>query len=383
MAESKRDYYEVLGVSKTATPDEIKKAYRTLVKKYHPDVSTEPKDVAEAKFKEISEAYEVLSDEKKRSLYDQYGHAGVDGSFGAGGFDMGDFTHGDDLNDILSEIFGGMFGGGFSGGRSRSRGPSGPAQGDSLRYDLEIDLLDVLNGKEATISVRHAVKCAECNGSGAKDGKTQQCQQCHGQGQVQQVQRTMFGQSMYVSECPRCKGRGSIPVNPCSRCNGTGRVNRESKVSINIPKGIEDGTRMRVPGAGDAGMNGGPSGDLYVMIHVKNNVDFERNGMDLWTVVEVPYPRLVLGGTISVTTLDKKTVEITVPKATQVGSVLKVAEQGLPGLNRSTRGNLYVRLGVIVPRTVSAEERELLEKLDQDAGKKTSKRTKKGLFGQK
>lgn len=380
MAESKRDYYEVLGVSKTASPEEIKKAYRTLVKKYHPDVSTEPKDVAEAKFKEISEAYEVLSDPQKRGLYDQYGHAGVDGSFGSGGFSMDDFTHGDDLNDILNDLFGGMFGGGRS---SRSRGPSGPRQGDSLRYDIEIDLLDVLNGKETTISVRHAVKCTQCNGSGAKDGKTQQCPQCHGQGQVQQVQRTMFGQSVYVTECPRCRGIGSSPVDPCSRCNGSGRINKETKVSLNIPKGIEDGTRMRVSGAGDAGMNGGPSGDLYVVVHVKNHKDFERNGMDLWTTVEVPYPRLVLGGTISVQTLDRKTVEISVPKATQVGSVLKVSEQGLPGLNRSTRGNLYVRVGVIVPKTVSAEERELLEKLDEDAGKKASKRPKKGIFGQK
>lgn len=380
MAESKRDYYEVLGVSKTASPEEIKKAYRTLVKKYHPDVSTEPKDVATAKFKEISEAYEVLSDANKRSMYDQYGHAGVDGSFGNGGFSMDDFTHGDDLNDILSDLFGGMFGGGRS---SRSRGSSGPRQGDSLRYDIEIDLLDVLNGKETTISVRHAVKCTQCNGSGAKDGKTQQCSQCHGQGQVQQVQRSMFGQSVYVTECPRCKGLGNVPVEPCSRCNGTGRINRETKVSLNIPKGVEDGTRMRVPGAGDAGVSGGPAGDLYVVVHVKNHKDFERNGADLWTTVEVPYPRLVLGGTISVTTLDRKTVEISVPKATQVGSVLKVSEQGLPGLNRSTRGNLYIRVGVIIPKIVSAEERELLEKMDEDAGKKAARRPKKGIFGSK
>ncbi len=379
MAESKKDYYEVLGVSKTATSDEIKKAYRTLVKKYHPDVSTEPKDVAEAKFKEISEAYEVLSDENKRSLYDQYGHAGVDGSFGAGGFDMGDFTHGDDLSEILNEMFGGMFGG---GGR-RSRGPSGPRQGDDLRYDLEIGLLDVLNGKDVTLSIRHAVKCTQCDGSGAKDGKTQSCSQCGGQGVVQQVQRTMFGQSRMVTDCPRCKGRGKIPVEPCSRCNGSGRINKEQKISINIPKGIDDNSRMRISGAGDAGPNGGPAGDLYVFIHVKANKDFERNGSDLWMVAEVPYPRLVLGGTIEVKTIDGKNIEVSIPKASQVGTVLKVSEQGLPGLHRSTRGNLYIKLGVIIPKSVSAEERELLEKLDQDAGKKSSKRTKKGIFDRK
>lgn len=380
MAESKRDYYEVLGISRSATPDEIKKAYRTLVKKYHPDVSKEPKDVAEAKFKEISEAYEVLSDPQKRSMYDQYGHAGVDGSFGAGGFSMDDFTHGDDINDILNDLFGGVFGG---GGRRSSRGSSGPRQGDSLRYDLEIDLLDVLNGKEVPINVRHTASCPECNGTGGKGGKTQQCPQCHGQGVMQQVQRTMFGQSIVRTTCSRCGGSGRVPTEVCTRCGGSGHINKESKVSIQVPKGVEDGMSLRVPGAGDAGSNGGPSGDLYVVIHVKQNKDFERNGSDLWTGVEVSYPKLVLGGTVTVSTIDGKNVEITVPKATQVGDVLRVPGQGLPEYNRSSRGNMYVRMGVIVPKTVSAAERELLEKLDDTAGRKSSRKTKKGLFGSK
>ena len=376
MAESKRDYYEVLGVSKTASADEIKKAYRTLVKKYHPDVSTEPKDVAEAKFKEISEAYEVLSDSEKRSLYDQYGHAGVDGSFGAGGFNMSDFTHGDDLNDILSEIFGGF--GGF-GGFGRSSRPNAPRQGDSLRYDLEIDMLDVLNGKEVPITVKHTVSCPDCNGTGGKGGKTQQCPACNGQGQRQEMRRTMFGNTISVSECSRCNGTGRIPVEMCPRCNGRGRVNKDSKVAISIPKGIEDGMRIRVGGAGDAGYNGGPAGDLYVVVHVKEHKTYERDGADLWMKCEVSYPKLVLGGSITVTTLEGKSVEITISPGTPVDSVLKVPGQGLPEMRRSVRGNLYVRLGVAIPKKVTAEEKELLMKLDANAGKKTNSK-KKGLF---
>ena len=377
MAE-KRDYYEVLGVSKTATADEIKKAYRSLVKKYHPDVSTEPKDVAEAKFKEISEAYEVLSDPEKRSLYDQYGHAGVDGSFGAGGFNMSDFTHGDDLNDILSEIFGGF--GGF-GGFGRGSRPNAPRQGDSLRYDLEIDMLDVLNGKEVPIRVRHSVACPDCKGTGAKDGKTKSCPDCGGRGQMQQIRNTMFGQQMVVSECSRCSGTGRVPEQQCAKCGGRGRMNKESKVSVTIPKGIDDGMRLRVGGAGDAGYNGGPAGDLYVVIHVKEHKTFERDGDDLWMKAEASYPKMVLGGSITVPTLDGKSVEINIPAGTQVDSVLKVSGQGLPNLSRpSIRSNLYVRLGVIIPKKTTAVEKELLTKLDSEAGKKSNVKSKKGFF---
>ena len=349
MAE-KRDYYEVLGVTKTATADEIKKAYRSLVKKYHPE------------FKEISEAYEVLSDPEKRSLYDQYGHAGVDGSFGAGGFNMNDFTHGDDLNDILSEIFGGF--GGF-GGFGRGSRPNAPRQGDSLRYDLEIDMLDVLNGKEVPITVKHTVSCPDCNGTGGKGGRTQQCPACNGKGQRQEMRRTMFGNTISVSECPRCNGRG--------------RINKDSKVAINIPKGIEDGMRIRVGGAGDAGYNGGPAGDLYVVVHVKEHRNFERDGADLWMKCDVSYPKLVLGGSITISTIEGKSVEINIAPGTQVDSVLKVPGQGLPEMRHSTRGNLYVRLGVVIPKKTTAEEKELLMKLDANAGKKTNSK-KKGLF---
>ena len=376
MAESKRDYYEVLGVSKGASADEIKKAYRSLAKKYHPDLHPDNREEAEAKFKEISEAYEVLSDPEKRSLYDQYGHAGVDGSFGAGGFNMNDFTHGDDLNDILNDLFGGMFGGG-----RRSRNPNGPRQGDSLRYDLEIDMLDVLNGKEVPIRVRHSVACPDCKGTGAKDGKTKTCPDCGGRGQMQQIRNTMFGQQMVVSECSRCSGTGRIPEQQCTKCSGRGRMNKESKVSVTIPKGIEDGMRLRVGGAGDAGYNGGPAGDLYVVIHVKADKTFERDGDDLWMRADASYPKMVLGGSITVPTIDGKSVEINIPAGTQVDNVLKVSGQGLPNLSRpSIRGNLYVRLGVIIPKKTTAVEKELLTKLDTEAGKKSTVKSKKGFF---
>lgn len=362
----KRDYYEVLGVSKTASQDEIKKAYRSLAKKYHPDITTEPKDVAEAKFKEISEAYEILSDEEKRKLYDQYGHAGVDGSFGAGGFSMDDFTHAEDLNDIFGDLFGGMFGG---GGRRRS--PNGPRDGEDLRYDLELDLIEVLKGKKANVKIRHSVSCTECNGTGGKGGKTQSCSNCNGSGMVREVRRSMFGNMVTQSECPRCDGRGKVPVETCPKCNGRGRLNKDTAVDINVPPGVEDGMRLRVGGAGDAGYNGGAPGDLYVFIHVKGHRDFERDGPNLYRKAEVSYPRMVLGGTITVTNIEGQNIELTVPPGSQHGTLLKMSGQGLPSVNSSSRGAMYVQLEIVVPKKVTESEKELLLKLDGEAGKKS------------
>jgi molecular chaperone DnaJ len=381
---NKRDYYEVLGVSKTATADEIKHAYRTLAKKYHPDVSTEPKEVAEAKFKEISEAYEVLSDPDKRARYDQYGFAGVDNAFGAGGFNMDDFAqaHGDEFSDIFGDIFGDLF-----GGSRRRRDPNAPRQGESLRYDLEITLNDVLTGKTATLSVPHTSQCPDCHGTGGKDGKTQTCPECGGRGQVQHVRQTMFGSTVMVSECDRCGGTGRIYTTPCPNCRGRGIVSKNSKIEIKVPAGVEDGMQMRVPGAGDAGLNGGPSGDLYVVFHVTDYKGFKRDGADLWIDAETTYPRLVLGGTVKVTNLEGQEIEANIPAGTQVGGVLKIAGQGLPTVNRgSSRGNLYVRLGITVPKRTSDYEKELLLKLDEEAGTKRtrSKIGKKGsIFGKK
>ncbi len=369
-----RDYYEVLGVSKTASPDEIKSAYRTLAKKYHPDVSTESKEVAEAKFKEISEAYEVLSDAEKRQTYDKYGHAGVNSQFSNGGFSWDDFTHGDDINDIFGDIFGGIFGGGRRQGRSRS---NSPATGESLAYNMQITLEDVLNGKTVEISVPHSATCPDCKGTGGKDGKVERCTQCNGQGQVQNVTRTPFGNMMSVSDCPRCHGTGRMATEKCQKCHGTGRNNVTSKISINIPKGIDDGARIRVAGAGDAGYNGGPAGDLYVVISVKENKAFERDGINLWSEVTTTYSRLVLGGEESIKTLDGETISVSIPAGTQIGGVLRISGKGLPKLNQSVRGNLYARVRMDIPTKPTALEKELLAKLDGEAGKKTSAKKSK------
>ena len=355
-----RDYYEVLEVDKNATPEEIKKAYRKQAKKHHPDVSQEPKDVAEAKFKEVSEAYEVLSDPEKRQLYDQYGFEGVNNQFGQGGFSWSDFTHADDISDIFGDLFGGMFGGGRSRGRSRNA----PMQGEDLRYDLEITLKDVLDGKKANLDVPHSVTCEPCKGTGGKDGKVTTCSTCGGSGQVQQVRRSPFGNMVSVSDCPDCHGKGKTSAEKCPHCRGQGRLTKEQHIDVNIPKGMEDGMRLRVSGAGNAGYNGGPAGDLFVVIHVREDKDFERDGSSLWTKVTTSYTKLVLGGEENVKTLDGDTISIKIPAGTDVGKVLRVPGKGLPRVNSSSRGDMFVRVFIDIPKKVSSEERELLLKLD-------------------
>lgn len=372
-----RDYYEVLGVQKGASQDEIKKAYRSLAKKYHPDVTDLSKDEAEAKFKELSEAYEVLSDEGKRKTYDQYGHDAVNNQFGRGGFSWDDFTHADDISDIFGDLFGSMFGG--YGRRQQSRSRNSPRQGDSLRYDLEITLRDVLNGKTAELSVPHTVQCGDCRGTGGKDGQVETCQTCKGAGQVQKVSRTPFGNMVSVGDCGACGGTGRTFRERCPACRGSGRLNQTSKVSVNIPKGIEEGMRIKVAGGGDAGANGGPPGDLFVVVHIKEDKSFERDGMNLWTEIKTTYPKLVLGGEGTVRTIDGETISITIPPGTQVGGVLRISGKGLPKLSQSVRGNMFVRVMMEVPSKVSAYEKELLTKLDDNAGKKPAGKGKSKL----
>ncbi|MCL2032359.1 MAG: molecular chaperone DnaJ [Methanomassiliicoccaceae archaeon] len=373
-----RDYYEVLGVAKDASSDDIKRAYRSLAKKYHPDVTDLSKEDAEAKFKELSEAYEVLSDEGKKKLYDQYGHAGVNSQFGSGGFSWEDFTHADDISDIFGDIFGSMFGGSF-GRRQQTRSRSSQRQGESLRYDLEVSLQDVLKGKTSDLTVPHSVPCGDCRGTGGKDGKIETCQTCNGAGQVQRVSRTPFGSMVSVTDCSACGGSGRSFKERCPRCKGSGRFNVSSKVSVDIPKGVEEGMRIRVPGAGDAGYNGGPPGDLIVVIHLKDDKSFERDGMNLWSEVVTTYSKLVLGGEETVKTIDGETISLTIPPGTQVGGVLRLAGKGLPRMNQNTRGNMFVRVKMNVPSKVSPYEKELLTKLDEQAGKRPAGKTKSKL----
>jgi molecular chaperone DnaJ len=362
-----RDYYEVLGVAKDASPDDIKKAYRTLAKKYHPDVTDLSKEEAEAKFKELSEAYEVLSDGEKKKLYDQYGHAGVNSQFGSGGFSWGDFTKADDISDIFGDLFSSMFGGGR---RQQTRSRTASRQGETLRYDIEVTLTDVLKGRSTELNIPHSITCSDCRGVGGKDGKSDTCQYCSGAGQVQRVSRTAFGNMVSVSDCPTCNGSGRTFKERCAKCRGTGRLNISSKVSVDIPKGIEEGSRLRVAGAGDAGYNNGPPGDLIVVVHVKKDKNFVRDEMNLWTEVSTTYPKLVLGGEETVKTIDGETISVTIPAGTQVGGVLRITGKGLPRLHQNSRGNMFVRLRMEVPSKVSPNERELLTKLDEQAGKK-------------
>lgn len=370
-----RDYYEVLGVSKGATPDEIKSAYRKLARQHHPDVSTESKEVAEEKFKEISEAYEVLYDPEKRKMYDQYGHEGVNQQFGGGGFTWENFSHFDDFSDIFGDLFGSIF------GQGRSSGRDGSMQGDSLRYDVSITLNDVLNGKEISVSVPHEGICDPCKGTGGKDGNYDTCSKCRGSGRATLVRHTPFGQMRQVTDCPDCRGRGRTFKERCKECRGSGRVRKTSTVNVTIPKGAEEGMRLRVPGKGDAGIDGGPPGDLYVVIHVENHPVFKRDGANLWTELVTTYPRLVLGGEEQVMTLEGEKAMLTIPPGTQVGSVLRVPNKGVHKYGSSVRGNLYVRVMIEVPKKVSPFERECLEKLDgREPGEKPSRKKR---FGKK
>ena len=375
-----RDYYEVLGVNKSATKEEIKKAYRRLARENHPDVSSDPKEVAEEKFKEISEAYEVLQDDSKRKLYDQHGHAGVSQQFGGGGFSWDDFTHFDDIRDIFGSGFGGSGGGSifdmFFGGSQR-RPKNAPAQGESLRYDVTITMDDVLRGRTEDIHVPKTAGCPDCSGTGGKGGKVETCGQCGGSGQVQMVRNSPFGRIASVTDCPKCSGSGRTYKERCPKCRGSGRISKTSIVNVIIPKGSEDGMRLRLQGEGDAGYNGGPAGDLYVVVRVKEDKRFEREGINLWADIVTTYPRLVLGGTEDVVTIDGETAKVTIPAGTQVGAVLRLAGKGLPKFRGNSRGDLFLRVKISVPTRVSEEEKECLRKLDDKAG---TPKKQKGFF---
>ena len=270
-----KDYYGILGVGKDASQDEIKSAYRSLAKKYHPDVSSESKEVAEEKFKEISEAYEVLSDPEKRRTYDQYGSDAVNSQFSGGGFSWDDFTRADDISDIFGDLFGSFFGGGR---RTQQRGPR---QGNSLRMDIEVTLNEALTGLKKEVQVPRTVRCEPCKGTGGKDGKVETCSQCGGTGQVRSVRQTPFGGMVSVSDCGQCGGRGRTSKEKCPECKGRGHVQKTSKVEVNIPKGVDEGSTLTLKGLGDAGSDGAPAGDLYVVIHLKRNPAFERDGANL------------------------------------------------------------------------------------------------------
>lgn len=359
---TKRDYYVVLGVSKTASADEIKKAYRKLAMQFHPDRNPNDKDAAE-KFKEASEAYEVLSDEAKRQRYDQYGHEGVKSSFGSGGFDFGrDFTHMQDidLQDILGSVFGGglgdMFGGGGGGGRRRSRNPNEPQRGNDLRFDLEIDFEEAAFGSERQVDLTVNDTCETCKGAGTAEGSSREsCKQCNGHGFV--VQGNGFFQMRHA--CPICNGEGSIVKNPCRKCQGTGRIKAPRHITLKIPKGVETGSRLRLTGKGESGSRGGEHGDLYVVLHVRDHEVFERHGDDLACTVHVSPVLATLGGDIDVPTPEGY-ARLKLPAGTSTGKVFRLRDKGMPSL-QGGNGDLHVRIEVEVPQNLGSGQRKALE----------------------
>lgn len=359
MAE-KRDYYEVLGLARTATADDIRKAYRRLAMQYHPDKNPDNKEEAEVRFKEISEAYEVLSDEDKRARYDQYGHQGLKSSFGPGGFDFErDFTHYGDIEDILGSFFGegsSIFDSFLGGGRRRSsRG--GPQQGADLRFDLEIDLEEAAFGSEREITIPVAEECVECHGSGAAAGSQREvCKHCSGHGVI-----ISGGGFFHVRQaCPVCGGAGKIVKNPCRKCGGQGRVKARKVISLKIPKGVETGSRLRLSGKGEAGTSGAPAGDLYVIIHVKDHPLFVRQGDDIGCAMPVPFHIAALGGDVEVPTLEGY-VQLKIPPGTESGKVFRLRNRGMPRVSDHGQGDQHVQVVLVVPVNLNSQQKKILK----------------------
>ena len=361
---AKRDYYEVLGVQKNASKDDIKKAYRKLAIQYHPDKNPGNKE-AEEKFKEATEAYEILADDQKKAAYDQFGFAGVEGMSG-GPHDYSQVFRGfEDIFGDFSGIFDTFFGGGGRG--FRSGGGGGVRQGANLRYDIDIPFKDAVFGTKVEIQYSHNEACSTCKGSGAANGAGKKtCPQCQGSGQVRHSQ----GFFSVASTCPHCRGEGFIIEQPCRECIGSGTVKKRQKIMVTIPAGVENGKRVVIPRQGDAGPNGGPAGDLYVFIRISPHEYFERQDYDLYCAVPISMSQAALGADIHITTLDNKTIKVKIPAGSQNGKMLRIRDEGVPALNR--RGNLYIKLMVKIPEKLSKRGRELMEELGRVEGQDSS-----------
>ena len=369
MPQSKRDYYEVLEIGREASDTDIKKAYRKLAKQYHPDVNPGDK-TAEAKFKEVSEAYEVLSDNQKKSRYDQFGHAGVDpNSFGGAGAGFGDFDFGG-----IGDIFESFFGGGGFGRSSRSR--SGPQKGTDLKYSLEITFEQSAFGTEKEISINRYESCTSCKGSGAKNGTSPTtCKHCNGTGQVQYKQNTPFGQFVNVKACDVCRGEGKIIIDPCPKCNGKGKVRKTVKKTVGVPAGIDDGQTLSMRGEGDPGVKGGPAGDLYITINVKPHAIFKRQGNDVVCEMPITFTQAALGAELEVPTLDGR-VKYDIQEGTQTGSIFRLKGKGIPHLRGNGRGDQYVKVEIDVPKKLNEKQKELLREYAEISGDETCENRK-------
>ena len=375
MAE-KRDYYEVLGVEKGATADEIKKAYRKVTKANHPDLHPGDKE-CEERFKEANEAYEILSDDEKRKKYDQFGHAAFDPNAGFGGGGFGGFGGFDGFGD-LGDIFGDIFG--FGGGRSQSRNPNAPRKGDNLRANISISFEEAAFGCEKEVSVQRVESCAECKGTGCAPGTTAEvCPECKGSGTVRTTQRTPFGMAQSTGPCQKCHGTGKIIHQPCKTCRGLGKVRRQTRIMVKIPAGIDDGQTISVSGKGNDGINGGPAGDLLVTVMVKPHARFEREGSSVLLEQELSFAQAALGAEIEVPTLDGK-VKLTIPEGTQPGAVFRLRGKGIPFLRGGGRGDQFISVTIAVPKSMTGSQKDKLREYAAAMGD-SHIAPKAGIFG--
>ena len=372
MAEQKRDYYEVLGVSRGASEDEIKKAYKKMARKYHPDLNPGDKS-AEEKFKEVNEAYEVLSDADKKARYDQYGHAGVDPNFGAGGFGGG-FDGGFDFGD-LGDIFGSFFGGGFGGGRRTN--PNAPQRGESIRMSIAISFEEAAFGCEKEVTVERYETCDTCHGSGCAPGTSPEvCPDCHGTGTVQVRRQTPMGVFATSAPCTKCGGKGRIIHQPCKDCRGSGMVRKKKTIQASIPAGIDNGQTISIRGQGNAGKNGGPAGDLLITITVRPHELFRREGTSVLCEAPITFTQAVLGAELEIPTIDGK-VKYTLPEGTQSGTTFRLKGKGIPSINGRGRGDQYVTVYIETPKNLNKEQKEALKKFAETMGESNYEEQKK------
>lgn len=375
---AKRDYYQILGVEKKATADELKKAYRKLAMQYHPDRNAGNKD-AEAKFKELNEAYDVLKDDQKRAAYDRFGHGAFEGGGfgggagrGAGGFAGGGFAGGN-FSDIFEEMFGD-----FMGQQARARsGGDGARRGADLTYELEITLEDAFKGKEAPVKIASWQSCATCAGSGAEKGsKPEACGTCKGSGRI----RAQQGFFTVERTCPGCGGQGQVIKNPCGSCGGSGRTRKERTLQVKIPPGVDDGTRIRVKEEGEAGLRGGPAGDLYVFLSVKSHPFFQREGANLYCRAPIAMTTAALGGTVEVPTIEGKRIKVTIPAGTQTGQQFRLKGKGMSVLSSNARGDMFVEIGVETPVNLSKKQKDLLQQFAGDTPASKNSPQSSGFF---